>query len=229
MVVNLVGIFFGGSLFLIRRYRLPWRETLSLRAPHPAAWAATLVGAPSALVLGMGMADLVNRYVFPVPQELIEAFGQALSGPELPLWQMVLFLAVMPGIFEEVAFRGVLLHGLRKRMRPWAAALAVGASFGFFHVSLFRIIPTAFLGVILASVVLLSRSLYPAILWHILNNAAAIVPSSLGWLPEDFTVPSWGPPVAFVGLAVSLWILWRTGSGRSHRPRSAPRILAAEG
>ncbi|HSG49993.1 MAG TPA: ABC transporter permease subunit [Longimicrobiales bacterium] len=213
VLVNMVGIFFGGSALLLARYRLPLRETLSLRAPHPAAWLATLIGAPSALLVGMGVAELVNTYVFPVPEEVIRAFGQSIAGPDLPLWQMVLFLAVMPGIFEEIAFRGVLLHGVRKRMGPWAAALAVGAVFGFFHVSLFRIVPTAFLGVILAGVVLLSRSLYPAILWHVLNNAVAVVPVTLGWISEDFTPPVWATLVAVLGLGASLWILWRSGPG----------------
>jgi sodium transport system permease protein len=220
VVVNLVGIFFGGSLFLIRRYRLPVRETLALRLPHPAAWLAALVGAPSALLVGVGLAELVNTYVFPVPEELLRAFGESLAEPGFPLWQMVFFLAVMPGVFEEIAFRGVLLHGIRKRWGPWATALAVGVIFGFFHVALFRIVPTAFLGVILAGVVLLTRSIYPAVLWHILNNAMSIVPFQLGWLPEDFTPPSILTPVAVVTLSASLWLMWKTSP---REPRLAPR------
>jgi len=212
--LNLVVIFLGGSVLVARRYRLPVRETFSLRMPHPAAWIATLIGAPSALILGMGLAELVNAYLFPVPQEVVEAFGQSLAGPALPLWQTVLFLAVMPGILEEIAFRGVLLHGVRQRMGPWATVLVVGAVFGFFHVALFRIVPTAFLGTILAGVVVLSRSLYPAILWHTLNNASAIIPPTLGWVSEDFTVPPAWVGVAAVGLSLSFWIFWRTSPGR---------------
>lgn len=225
ILVNLVGIFFGGTLLLLRRYRLPVREALSLRMPHPAVWVATLIGAPSALLVGIGLAEFVNTWVFPVPDEVLEAFGQALAGPELPLWQLILFLAVMPGIFEELAFRGVLLHGLRKRMGPWATALAVGAVFGFFHVSLFRILPTAWLGVILAGVVLLSGSIWPAVVWHALNNAIALVPPTLGWVSEDFVPPPWAPSVALLGLGVSFWILWTTrrvpGTGAAVASRSA--------
>ncbi len=183
--------------------------------PHPASWVAVLLGAPAALVLGVGLAQLVNTYVFPVPQELLESFGQALAGPDLPVWQMALFLAVMPGIFEELAFRGVLLHGLRKRIRrPWLLALAVGLIFGAFHVSLFRIAPTAFLGFILTLVVLFSGSIYPAMAWHALNNAVAILPERLGWFPEDFSPEGWWAVPAGLVLLVALWILKRTGPGR---------------
>ncbi len=218
VLVNMVGIFLGGSLIMIRRYGLNLRQAFGLRMPHPGAWLAVLIGAPSALVLGVGVSQLVNTYVFPVPEQILESFGQALLGPDLPLWQLVFFLTVMPGIFEELFFRGVLVHGLRPRIRnPWLLALAVGIIFGFFHVSLFRIVPTAWLGFVLTGVVLLTGSVYPAMLWHALNNVLGIVPQSLGWLPEDFAPEAWWSLPAAVGLGVAFWILWR-GRGRGGGP-----------
>ncbi|MDP2959162.1 MAG: ABC transporter permease subunit [Longimicrobiales bacterium] len=210
LLVNLVLIFLGASLLMIRLYRLDVREVFALRAPHPAVWPAVLIGAPSALVLGIGLADLVNRFVFPVPRQVLESFGQALMGPDLPLWQLVFFLAVMPGVLEELTFRGVLLHGVSRKMRPVATAVVVGAIFGMFHVSLFRIVPTAWLGMVIAAVVLMSGSIYPAMLWHFLNNAVALVPQQQEWLPDDFEVEPWMTGVAAVGLALAFWILWRT-------------------
>jgi sodium transport system permease protein len=214
VVVNLVGIFFGGSLVMLRRYRLDPVEAYGLRAPSPAAWIAVLLGAPSALLVGFGIAELVNTFVFPVPEQLLENFGQELLGPELPIWQLVLFLSVMPGIFEELFFRGILVHGLRRVIRrKWLLAVAVGVIFGIFHVSLFRIAPTAWLGFILTWVVLFGGSIYPAMLWHALNNAIATVPATLGWLPEDFEPEAWWALPACLVLAFALWILWRTGPG----------------
>ncbi len=214
LLVNLLGIFLGGSLVMVRRYRLDPARAFGLHMPPVRTWLAVLVGAPSALLLGVGLAQLVNAYVFPVPEQLLESFGQAMTGSELPLWQVVLFLAVMPGIFEELTFRGVLLHGLRQRIRnPWLLALAVGIIFGIFHVSLFRIVPTAWLGFVLTWVVLLSGSVYPAILWHGLNNALAIVPARLGWVPEDFEPEGWWAVPAALGLLLAMAIL----RGRSPR------------
>lgn len=209
LVVNLVVIFMGAAVLMVRLYRLKVRDAFALRAPHPAAWLAVLVGAPSGLVLGVGLAELVNRFVFPVPQRLIESFGQSLVGPDLSLWQVVFFFCVMPGILEELTFRGILLHGVTRRLRPWAAALIVGGVFGMFHVSLFRIVPTGFLGVMLAAATLLTGSVYPAMLWHFLNNFLAIVPTDRGWMPEDFSVEPWMTGVAAVGVALTFWILWR--------------------
>ncbi|MFO8174135.1 MAG: ABC transporter permease subunit [Longimicrobiales bacterium] len=214
LVVNLVGIFFGGSLLMARWYRLDFRKAFGLRFPHPAAWGAALIGAPASLVVGVGLAQVVNTYIFPVPEQVLENFGQSLLEPRLPVWQMILFLAVMPGIFEELAFRGVLLHGLRNRIRrPWLLALTVGAIFGVFHLSLFRIVPTAFLGFILTWVVLFSGSVFPAMLWHALNNAAAIAPDTLEWIPEDVAPEAWWVLPAGLVLLASLWVLKKTGPG----------------
>jgi hypothetical protein len=80
-------------------------------------------------------------------------------------------------------------------------------------VSLFRIIPTAYLGVILATVVVLTGSILPAILWHTLNNALVLVPASLGWLDPDQAVAGWLYALAAVGLAASLWVIARYGRG----------------
>jgi sodium transport system permease protein len=89
----------------------------------------------------------------------------------------------------------------------------VGGIFGLFHVSLFRILPTAYLGLILALVVVLTGSILPAVLWHALNNAAVLVPSALGWIDVQSAAPPWAYAAALVGLALSLAVLARVGPG----------------
>ncbi len=145
-----------------------------------------------------------------MPERLLESFGQFLLPEQVPLWQIVLFLCVLPGICEEIAFRGVLVHGLRRRFHPVVLCLVAGAIFGLFHVQLFRLIPTGYLGVVLTAVLLLTGSIFPAMVWHALNNAVALVPEYLGLWPEE--LPGWAPAAGAVGLAVSFWILWRYGS-----------------
>lgn len=222
VLVNLFGIFFVGSLILVRAYRLDPVEAFALRAPPPAAWPAVLIGAPGALVTGIGLANAFQRLV-PVPEETIRALGEFLGGGGLPIWQLVLVAAVVPGICEELAFRGVLLHGLSRRLRPVPLALTVGLIFGAFHVTLWRIPPTAYIGVILASVVLLTGSIYPAMLWHALNNATAILPVELGWITPDYRLPLWVYPLGVSALAASFALLWA-----NRRPYPGPRTVRPE-
>jgi sodium transport system permease protein len=214
VVLNLVVLFGGGSLLMLRTYRLDARRALALRMPRPGVWGAVLVGAPAGYVTAVGLSGLVDAYLFPMPSGTLEAFGEDLLGG-LPLWQLVLFLAVMPAVLEEIAFRGVLLHGLRARMGPVATCLAVGAVFGLFHVALFRILPTAYLGVLLAATVLMTGSIYPAMLWHFLNNAIGLAPAQLGWVDETTEIPLWGFAAALAALVGALWAMRRAGQAPS--------------
>jgi sodium transport system permease protein len=207
VLINLVGIFLAGSFLFLRRYRLPARDMLLLKPAPWQAWLAVAAGAPAALVTGVGVARLANLVV-PVPEEVLESFGQYLAPDDISLWQLLPMLTLLPGICEEIAFRGVLLQSLRRFFRPWTAALMAGLIFGVFHVSLFRLFPTAFLGVILAAVTMLSGSIYPAMVWHALNNGISLVAShynvAIGLLPAD------GYAAAAAILALSFWILWRS-------------------
>lgn len=227
--VNLFLIFLGGTVLMVRRYRLDLRETFALRLPRPSVWLAVLIGAPSALIVGQGLAELAGVFI-PVPEEMIEAFGQYMLDDLLPLWQVVLFMAIVPGIVEELAFRGALLHGLRRRFSPVVLTLVVGLIFGLFHVSIFRIIPTGYLGVVFAAVVLLTGSIYPAMLWHALNNALVLVPAYLGWTFVE-EIPGWAYGVGAIGLAVAFAILWRVRTPypglRSVRPEEGAGIVPA--
>jgi sodium transport system permease protein len=190
----------------VRRYGLEVRSALSLRMPRAPVWLAVLVGAPSAYITGIGIAQLTSR-ILPVPERVLEAFSQYILPPDLSLVQVIFFLAILPGICEEIAFRGLLLYGLRARLAPVAACIAVGVIFGLFHVDLFRLVPTAYLGIVLAAVVVLSGSIFPAMLWHALSNATGLVPAYLGNAPE--APPLWAYPAGMLGLTICFALLWR--------------------
>ncbi len=225
VVVNLVFIFFGGSLLMVGRYGLEPRAAFALRPVHPLVWLAVVIGAPAGYIVGIGLAELVNTYVFPVPQNVLDAFGDTLLGDQMPLWQLLLFLTIMPGILEELTFRGVLLHGLRKTFGPVGICLMVGAIFGIFHVSLFRLIPTAYLGVVFAAVVLLTGSIFPVMLWHFANNAIGLVPAHMGWVTEETVLPWWGLVLGLVGLLVALGMIWRVRTPYPDLKKKRPKAF----
>ena len=216
-----MAIFGAAAWAMILRYRLPVRETLSLRAPPPAAWLGVLIGAPAGLVLADGVVRLASL-AMPIPEEWIEAMAEAF-GADIPVWQMLLFFAILPGIFEEVAFRGVLLHGLKNRLRPVQLALVAGIAFGFFHVDLFRIPATSLLGVLLVIAVLRSGSIYPAMAWHALHNALALGSARV----EQIRLPDqptwWHYLLALAGILLAFLLM------QGHRRASNPAESGPEG
>ena len=142
--------------------------------------------------------------VLPVPEKLLEEFERLLVPEDASPGYLLLLLALLPAVVEEGFFRGIVLWGLRDRSAI-RRVLVSAAVFGLYHVSFFRLLPTAYLGVLLAAVTLLSGSIYPAVLWHALNNGLAIL-VDMSTLP---TSPLW-IATAGAGLASCAFVLWRT-------------------
>jgi sodium transport system permease protein len=209
--IRMAALFSVGFLFLafplvvIRYFRLDPVQALALRAPRPGVWIGVLLGAPAGLLAAQAVFQLM-QFVIPVPTEVLESFGQTLLPEGVPTWQLLLLLALLPGVAEELTFRGVLLHGLRRRFGTLGLALLVGGIFGFFHFQLFRIPSTAMLGVVLTLVTLYSGSIFPAMVWHALNNGLAVVLATRGW--GDTLVAGWMGAAGVGGLLLALAIIW---------------------
>ena len=90
-------------------------------------------------------------------------------------------LAVLPGLCEELFFRGALQNLLRTR--PMSAHLAVWVAaicFSLLHAQPIGMIPRALLGAGFGYVALWSGSLWTAIVCHMLNNALVVLTYQTG-------------------------------------------------
>ena len=205
LLFNEVGIFLGGTLLIIAVYRLNIRETLALRPVKWPVWIAIVIAAPAGMLMGVAVFKLLDR-VLPISKEIGEQMNQMMV-PNIPTWQLYLLVAVLPAVVEEIAFRGVLLNGLRRRFRLAVLPLVVGIIFGLFHFTLFRIGPAAFLGVLLTTIALLTGSIFPGIVFHGINNALALWTESHGW-PID-ALEWWHYGLATVIFGLAMWIIYR--------------------
>jgi sodium transport system permease protein len=112
--------------------------------------------------------------VLPPPESLVRALEQLLllDGAPAPLWLVWLVIAATPAICEELFFRGLILSGLR-RLGLWPALLTCALLFGVAHSSVYRLIPTFFIGLLLSWLVWRTGSIWTGILAHALNNGSA--------------------------------------------------------
>jgi sodium transport system permease protein len=206
IIFNEIFLMLGASILIVRLYRLDLRETLSLRSVKPVVWLAILCAIPTANSAAVAVFRLANIFV-PVSEDLLRSTSESLIPAGMPQWELFLFLAVIPALCEEIAFRGILLSGLRHRFRPVTVAITVGLVFGLFHMTLFRIAPTAVLGVILTAIAILTGSIFPGMLLHMGNNAWGV------WAGlHDFDANSFGPWHSAAMLAIfalSMWIIYR--------------------
>ena len=91
------------------------------------------------------------------------------------LWINVLMIGIVPGIGEELLFRGVI-QKLLKRITGndhWAVWLAA-ILFSAIHLQFYGFIPRALLGAIFGYVLVYSRNLWLPMLVHFLNNTMAV-------------------------------------------------------
>jgi membrane protease YdiL (CAAX protease family) len=100
-------------------------------------------------------------------------------------WFLFIFMLI-PGIWEEVAFRGVILNLQRKKYSQATAVILNGVIFGLYHLvnliwgfdwfgTIIQVIYTSCLGVTLAYVFMRTRSLIPCIIVHYLFNSVGQV------------------------------------------------------
>jgi sodium transport system permease protein len=129
-------------------------------------------------------------------------------------FQYILAFALVPALCEELAFRGFVLRGLHQGFRPRNAVLLSSLFFALFHLNVFLFVPTFLLGVVLGLLTVRSKSLLPAIAFHLLHNAVLILLIPLGRYSEGFPGllrDAWPWLIGLCGTASAalLWWLYR--------------------
>lgn len=206
LLFNQLVVFLGVPWVVSRRYGLPLRELFALRPVRPPVLLAALLAIAPGVVVAQGVFRLASR-LLPVSSGMLQELSRALLPQDLSAPEAVVLMALLPAVCEELAFRGALLYGLRRRLHPAFLALTAGAVFGFFHFAYFRLAPTAFLGVLLASLVLLTGSVFPGMLLHAGHNSLTLWAGQQGF-PLDSLDP-WLYAVSAAALALCFWIVYR--------------------
>lgn len=130
--------------------------------------------------------------------------------------------ALVPAVFEELAFRGYVLNALRPhgdKVAVWVSA----AVFGLIHGNVLQLPFALILGLVLGWLVVQTDSLLPAMVLHFANNAMSVLLSyveSSGWDGNVATT------LVFLALSVAgmcAWcaaFLWNRGHTDLLRPMS---------
>jgi len=92
------------------------------------------------------------------------------TNPIISFLISLVFIAVLPGIFEEFAHRGMVLNSI-KQHGVWRAILITALLFALMHLSIVKVGYTFLVGVVLGLVAVITRSIWPCIVIHFTNNA----------------------------------------------------------
>jgi len=152
----------------------PW-QTLGLRRPPAAALGAAAFLAVLLHPLVRLLGDLVER-LYPVSDQVrksLEAVDQSLL--RAPYWPVLLLVAVLPAVCEELAFRGFILSGLRHLGHKWRAIVYTAIFFGLTHAILQQSLVACLLGVVIGYLAVQSNSIFPGMVFHVVNNSLAVI------------------------------------------------------
>ncbi len=136
-----------------------------------------------ALVLQAGLMSLsqLNDWFL----QLLGGIGYQDQGMAIPSLDgfgvvgVILVVALLPAVFEEVFFRGVLLGGLRS-YKTYAVVLLSGALFALYHQNPAQTLYQFCCGCAFALMAIRAGSVLPTILAHFLNNATIILLARFG-------------------------------------------------
>lgn len=128
--------------------------------------------------------------IYPISESAQAALAPlSLQIAESPWWAILLVMALLPAVCEELAFRGFILGGLLTGRQPGRAILVTAILFGISHGVLQQSISATLMGIVLGWVSWRTGSVLPAMMMHALNNALSV---SIGRLsPDDHVLLPW--------------------------------------
>lgn len=109
--------------------------------------------------------------------ELVDkTYGNLLRASNIPeLLLVVLVVAVVPAVSEEVMFRGFIQRSFELKIKPFIAALLTAIFFSLYHFNPYGLIPLAVLGFYFGFAAYTSKTLLIPVLLHFLNNFTAVM------------------------------------------------------
>jgi membrane protease YdiL (CAAX protease family) len=202
-------VIFGLPAFIYARVTNPRHPGLQLGL-RPAVRPSFYVLAVLLLLLAFPFEiwlGILNRLI-PLPawairaeeaaEQQLKTLLTAKNGFEL-LFDLVV-VAVIPGVFEEMFFRGVVQRLLiQMTNKPWLSICITAAIFSFMHFEFLGFLPRFFLGVLLGAAYWYSSSLWTAILAHALFNGIQVV--LLNYMPA--TMNDANPSIPVYSVLVS--------------------------
>ncbi len=193
-----------------------FKKLFSLKAPGLKGVLASLCFLAGGFCLNLVLSSVLSMFLKDSSESLQAQFDFLLQAP---FWAIVVVMAVLPAIGEELMFRGFVFGTMKGKTSPVMAVLMTGFIFGCYHFSLVKLIPTAFLGCLLAVLVYRTGSIFPAMLMHFANNFISLFVSKYQEQLSE-TYPALmnldfggGQVMVFAGMILAggifLWLGWR--------------------
>ncbi len=164
-------------ILILKTLKLNQKEVLRLKPTKGINYLLVFLMAFPMFVLSTAIAQLINL-IYPFPPEYLKTMNGLMDIGNLPLYKVVMLIALLPAICEEVMFRGFISRFFENYGR-WTAIIITALLFGLFHLDMYRMLPVTILGIWLGYLVMQTGSIQMSMLAHFLNNGTAVLVSYL--------------------------------------------------
>lgn len=165
-------LFFAIPLVMAVYTKKDIKKTFKLKLCKPKFIIAGFFMTLGAIMIGIVLSGLMSAIFKGSAQSAAESMDYLLTDNII---KMIFVVAVVPGICEELLFRGYLLSSVENKLKPRTAILVVAVIFGVFHMSVVKFLTTALLGYVFAYLALKSKSIFPGMLMHFMNNSLSCI------------------------------------------------------
>jgi len=128
-----------------------------------------LIGAPSLAVIVIYLAQYINNAFGLEPSNYFEGYDMYTSNMYI---YGIVFVALVPGVFEELLFRGILFNHLLRLSTPRITIVITTILFAFIHFSFLSLLWLVIIGLYLGYLRLRYRTVLYGIFFHILYNSS---------------------------------------------------------
>jgi membrane protease YdiL (CAAX protease family) len=135
-------------------------------------WLATIVFMIGFVII-LSELDNILDYFLPMPQFLQDTF-EILMVKQAFITSIVL-IGIIPGITEELFFRGVILNGFQKNYSERTAILISALLFGVIHLNPWQFLTAFIIGIFSAWICIKTKSIVLCIYIHLFNNILIVI------------------------------------------------------
>ena len=184
-------------------------EFLQFKKPKPYIFIAFLIGAAGFVVYNIFLNSILSNVYSAMGWH--DYRGGGATEPQ-PVWLFllnILFIAVFPAICEEITHRGLLVKAMREGGASDVKIIFVtGLLFGLFHMSMGQFVFAMAMGWVAALLVVKSKSIWPAVIVHFVNNfIVTVISFAVSRMPETEAVAQTAEEAALAAAVFNV-ILW---------------------
>jgi membrane protease YdiL (CAAX protease family) len=160
-----------------KKTKLKFNEVFKFNGVSPALWCAVIIFMLGFLFVLSEIDNLIN-YILPMPEALQDVF-KTVTVDQLFVVGIVL-IGIIPALFEELLFRGLILDGLNRNYTPVKAIVISSLLFGIVHLNPWQFVTAFLIGLFSAWICIRSKSILLSMYIHLFNNLVYLIMMKYG-------------------------------------------------